>query len=96
MESKVLHVFRGVLHLKGVPRGVPIEMNNVLLRGSTLRNTSWALGLVVYVGVDTKMLCNSSRSTVADVKRSHVEITANRLLTIVFLLLGSIAALYLP
>ena len=40
-------------------RRIPVDQANLLLRGSTLRNTKWALGLVVYTGYETKIVMNS-------------------------------------
>jgi phospholipid-translocating ATPase len=37
----------------------PISINNMLLRGSSLRNTEWVLGVVVYTGRETKIMLNS-------------------------------------
>ncbi|CCF56549.1 hypothetical protein KAFR_0B02510 [Kazachstania africana CBS 2517] len=37
----------------------PITINNVLLRGCTLRNTKWAMGLVVFTGDETKIMLNA-------------------------------------
>ncbi|KAK1145852.1 phospholipid transporting ATPase [Aspergillus melleus] len=37
----------------------PITINNILLRGCTLRNTEWALGVVVFTGEETKIMLNS-------------------------------------
>jgi magnesium-transporting ATPase (P-type) len=34
---------------------VPIDVDNVILRGSMVRNTRWVLALVVYTGDDTKL-----------------------------------------
>jgi phospholipid-translocating ATPase len=34
---------------------IPIDNENVLLRGAVLRNTAWAVGAVVYTGKDTKL-----------------------------------------
>lgn len=34
---------------------LPIDNDNVLLRGSVLRNTKWVIGIVVYTGKDTKL-----------------------------------------
>ncbi|KXH48036.1 phospholipid-translocating P-type ATPase [Colletotrichum simmondsii] len=37
----------------------PITIDNLLLRGCNLRNTEWALGVVVFTGHDTKIMINS-------------------------------------
>ena len=39
-----------------------VSVDNVLLRGSTLRNTDWIAGVVVFTGGDTKLMRNSVRS----------------------------------
>ena len=55
---------------------------NVVLRGSSLRNTHWIIGLIVYTGSDTKVMkkAGSTRS-----KMSQVEKTMNSLLGVIFL-----------
>ncbi|KAM7208879.1 hypothetical protein V8F20_000757 [Naviculisporaceae sp. PSN 640] len=51
--------------LPGDPHGEPHEMSepigidNMLLRGCNLRNTEWALGVVVFTGHDTKIMMNA-------------------------------------
>lgn len=37
----------------------PISINNLLLRGCSLKNTEWALGIVVFTGQETKIMLNS-------------------------------------
>ncbi|KAF1993342.1 phospholipid-translocating P-type ATPase [Amniculicola lignicola CBS 123094] len=37
----------------------PISINNLLLRGSQLRNTEWVLGVVAFTGEETKIMINS-------------------------------------
>lgn len=37
----------------------PISINNLLLRGCSLRNTEWILGVVVFTGGETKIMLNS-------------------------------------
>lgn len=37
----------------------PVSINNLLLRGCSLRNTEWALGMVVFAGQETKIMINS-------------------------------------
>ncbi|ODQ63352.1 phospholipid-translocating P-type ATPase [Nadsonia fulvescens var. elongata DSM 6958] len=37
----------------------PLTINNLLLRGCTLRNTKWVIGVVVATGDDTKIMLNS-------------------------------------
>lgn len=36
-----------------------ISITNLLLRGSSLKNTEWVLGVVVFTGVETKIMINS-------------------------------------
>jgi magnesium-transporting ATPase (P-type) len=49
-----INSFTGVYRPDG-GAAVPIDIENVILRGSVLRNTRWAYGIVVYTGRDTKL-----------------------------------------
>ena len=42
--------------MHGRPRGVKLDIKNLILRGCFLKNTHWALALVVYSGPDTKLM----------------------------------------
>ena len=37
----------------------PVSINNLLLRGCSLRNTEWILGVVAFTGQETKIMLNS-------------------------------------
>ncbi|KDN51083.1 hypothetical protein RSAG8_00712, partial [Rhizoctonia solani AG-8 WAC10335] len=37
----------------------PVDLQTVFLRGTVLRNTRWATGVVLYTGVDSKIVLNS-------------------------------------
>ncbi|KAL4805802.1 hypothetical protein BDV18DRAFT_139873 [Aspergillus unguis] len=40
----------------------PVNINNLLLRGCSLRNTEWVLGIVLFTGVETKIMLNSGET----------------------------------
>lgn len=48
----------------------PVDMSMTFLRGTVLRNTRWAIGVVLYTGLDTKIVLNSGGTPS---KRSRVE-----------------------
>nr|POE79545.1 phospholipid-transporting atpase dnf1 [Quercus suber] len=41
------------------PMAEPVSINNMLLRGCTVRNTEWVLGVVAFTGEETKIMLNS-------------------------------------
>ena len=45
----------------------PILSDQVLLRGSQLRNTQWITGLVVYTGHDSKLLQNATSTPLKEI-----------------------------
>lgn len=65
--------------------GIPLGLKNVLLRGSRLRNTSFAYGVVVNTGVDTKIMMSSGDEF--PVKISSIDEMTNRQVGIVVVLL---------
>lgn len=85
-----LYSFNGVLKWKehDHPRSEPISIDNILLRGSTLRNTSWAIGYVVYTGAESKIMLNSG---VTPTKRSRMmrHLNINVVLSFVLLIVLS-------
>ncbi len=47
----------------------PIDINNILLRGSTIRNTKWIIGIVLFTGPETKIMLNAG---ITPTKRSRI------------------------
>jgi len=56
-------------------RAEAIGINNLLLRGCNLRNTEWALGVVVFTGAQTKIMLNAG---VTPSKRARMAKELNR------------------
>ena len=57
-----LYLYKGVLHYtdpaNGDSRKEGVTINELLLRGCTVRNTAWIIGLVAFTGPDTKIYLN--------------------------------------
>ncbi|PPQ72461.1 hypothetical protein CVT26_003714 [Gymnopilus dilepis] len=66
----------------------PADMQNVLLRGTVLRNTGWVVGVVMYTGEDTRIVMNSGGTPS---KRSKVERQMNPQVFINLILLAIMA-----
>lgn len=73
--------FRGTL--TALNEEISVDEKSLLLRGCRLKNTAWAVGLVVYTGRESKIVMNS-RSTPS--KLSLLEKTMNSLVLFVFML----------
>ncbi|CAF0853814.1 unnamed protein product [Adineta steineri] len=58
--------------------------DNILLRGTRLRNTQWAFGIVCYAGQDTKLMQNSGKPKF---KRTKIDHWLNKILIGIFIFL---------
>lgn len=58
-----------------------MDQNSFILRGCSLRNTKWMVGLAAYNGHDTKIMLNSTQAVA---KSSRVEHLMNKLIITVF------------
>jgi magnesium-transporting ATPase (P-type) len=77
-----IYKFEGSYTLTDAKRKVSLNSEHILLRGSSLRNTEWIIGLVVYAGHQTKVMMNSSN---AKYKMSTIEKGTNRQIILIFL-----------
>ncbi|KAI9779356.1 MAG: hypothetical protein M1816_003603 [Peltula sp. TS41687] len=73
----------------GGEKELPLQPDQLLLRGATLRNTPWVHGVVVFTGHETKLMRNA---TATPIKRTAVE----RMLNVqILMLVGILIALSL-
>ncbi|CAL8285523.1 unnamed protein product [Lota lota] len=86
--NRHLYDFVGRIQLEGHCQ-LPVGSDQVVLRGTQLRNTQWVHGLVVYTGHDTKLMQNSTRPPL---KLSSVEHLTNKL---ILFLVGCLLAISL-
>ncbi|KAI8907072.1 phospholipid-translocating P-type ATPase [Powellomyces hirtus] len=63
---------------------VPINIQNILLRGSTLRNTEWVIAFVLFTGRETKVILNAGQTPS---KRSLIEKLMNAQVVMNFVIL---------
>jgi phospholipid-transporting ATPase len=56
LPNRNLYEFAGILKLNNVAFPIPLGSDQILLRGSQLKNTAWVYGLVIYTGHETKLM----------------------------------------
>jgi phospholipid-translocating ATPase len=66
----------------------PVDLQTTLLRGTVLRNTAWVIGIVMYTGLDTKLVLNAGGTPS---KRSKVERQMNPMVLANLVLLTTMA-----
>jgi magnesium-transporting ATPase (P-type) len=67
--------------LGGKKTQISLSVNNLLMRGCKLKNTEYAIGIVVYTGNETKMMKNLTKGSH---KMSGIESKLNNLIIILF------------
>ena len=65
----------------GGPIQIPLDANQMLLRGSSLRNTEYIYGIVIYTGHESKIMKNSPESRN---KLSGIERMTNKFILLTF------------
>lgn len=82
--NKLIDSFAGVVDLGSEMGRVAVQVSNVLLRGTVLRNTDWVIGLVINTGHDTKIMMSS---TATKPKTSFLETATSKEIKRIILLL---------
>jgi phospholipid-translocating ATPase len=76
-----LYTFRGRVSVNG--EVIPLSLNEIILRGSVLRNTEYVIGMVIHSGEECKIRMNANHHPKA--KKPRLEKFANQIvLTLVF------------
>ena len=92
-----LYKFEGNLMLSDGAT-IPIDPDQILLRGSCLRNTEWAIGVCIYSGHETKIMKNGTKpvaKTSGIAKSTNNYILITMLIQLVFsLVAASITSLW--
>lgn len=72
-----LYTYEATLTMQagGGEKELPLQPDQLLLRGATLRNTPWIYGVVVFTGHETKLMRNA---TATPIKRTAVERQLNK------------------
>ena len=78
--NSALYNFEGTIEIGG--ETIPLSAEKLLLRGSSLRNTEYVYGVVIYTGAESKIQMNSSR---AKAKCSIIERLTHRQIILIFM-----------
>ena len=96
--NEFLYKFEGNLTLTD-GAVIPLNVDMMMLRGSSLRNTEWVYGVAVFTGHETKVMRNSTNSKA---KKSKIEKATDKYIlvtiliqTIMSLIAGCISAVFL-
>ncbi|KPU79470.1 uncharacterized protein Dana_GF17746, isoform F [Drosophila ananassae] len=87
--NNLLNKFDGTLMWRG--QRFALDNEKILLRGCVLRNTQWCYGVVVFAGVDTKLMQNSGKT---QFKSTGVDRLLNFIIIGIVLFLVSICAFF--
>ncbi|XP_030386581.1 phospholipid-transporting ATPase ID isoform X2 [Scaptodrosophila lebanonensis] len=87
--NNLLNKFEGTLIWKN--QRFALDNEKILLRGCVLRNTQWCYGVVIFAGVDTKLMQNSGKT---QFKSTGVDRLLNFIIIGIVLFLVSICAFF--
>lgn len=77
-----IYKVEGCLHLKNYEKSY-FDINNILLRGGTLKNVDYIYGIVIYTGRETKIMKNIQNGSI---KLSCIDYLLNRIVIYIIIL----------
>ncbi|KAK9735052.1 hypothetical protein RND81_04G180700 [Saponaria officinalis] len=86
--NRNIYGFQGIMEVDG--KRMSLGPSNIILRGCELKNTDWAIGVVVYAGRETKAMLNNAG---APSKRSRLETQMNHEIIMLSLFLIALCAI---
>ncbi len=81
--NNAIYKFEGAAEFSGIKNKISLSIDNLLLRGSSLKNTEYIYGITIFQGHDTKVMKNSAGGRY---KFSQLEKYTNISILIVFIL----------
>jgi magnesium-transporting ATPase (P-type) len=60
--NEFLYKFEGKMTLAANKKVISLDADQIVLRGSNLKNTEWIYGIAVYTGHQSKVMMNSAKS----------------------------------
>mmetsp|Transcript_60087 Transcript_60087/g.143170 ORF Transcript_60087/g.143170 Transcript_60087/m.143170 type:complete len:1566 (+) Transcript_60087:92-4789(+) len=79
--SRNIHHFSGMINLQGA-QDIPLTIDNLLLRGTSLQNTAWIMGITLFTGKETRIRRNA---TDPKYKRSNIDRYINQSVLVVLI-----------
>lgn len=76
-----MHSFNGNIKIKD--ESLPLNVSSLILKGSSLKNVMWTVGVCVYTGRETKLALNSVKFKE---KRSRLEKEVNQMVVLIFVM----------
>lgn len=86
--NRNVYGFQGTMEIDG--KRMSLGPSNIVLRGCELKNTEWAIGVVVYAGRETKAMLNNAG---APSKRSRLETQMNQEIILLSLFLTALCTI---
>jgi magnesium-transporting ATPase (P-type) len=83
LPNNAIYKFEGNIEISTMANRISLGADNMVLRGSSLRNTEYVYAIAVFTGHDTKVMQNSAQ---AKMKFSRLDLMTNRCIFVIMFL----------